>query len=644
MKIADIEQLQIADLLPTPKGVALALLNACRRENVTINEIAKLIQTDPALSGRLILRANAANQRSRPISAVSDAISRIGLIAVKQLAMGFSLIDQYQQGPCKAFDYYEFWSHSLLMGIAMQELDKRMHVSAPDELFSCGLMARIGCLALATVYPDQYAELLKQQAPHLALNALEQQYMQTDHNEITAAMLINFGFPRIFVESVYYHETPEESNFSEGSRPYQLVRMLHLARKIADFGLAEESRHSECMSELIFLGGKSGLNAEAFGEMIDQVMQEWRGWSEVFKMPGMELPPSFIKIVNDTAPRQESKKNASSLRILLVEDDAAMQMLVKEFLTNVLGHTVFTADDGRQALALALKEMPHIVVTDWLMPVMNGLELTCALRATDWGKNLYIIMLTGVEDEEEIIQAFDAGVDDYVAKPINFRAFRARLRAAWHYRQLQESWERDREQLKRFSAELALINRKLEHYALTDMLTELPNRRSGMETLTEAWSVADRSDLFMAIMLVDIDHFKIINDTYGHAVGDAVLKEIAVLFRKAARKGDIFCRLGGEEFLVVCRPGNADTKSVATFAERLRQLIAAHPIRAGESTIGITVSIGIALKDPEIKNENQLMIAADKALYAAKNEGRNRVFLASGDKCMPVSGNIRTKN
>lgn len=643
MKIADIEQLQIADLLPTPKGVALALLNACRRENVTINEIAKLIQTDPALSGRLILRANAANQRSRPISAVSDAISRIGLIAVKQLALGFSLIDQYQQGPCKTFDYYEFWSHSLLMGIAMQELDKRMHVSAPDELFSCGLMARIGCLALATVYPDQYAELLKQQAPNLALNALEQQYMQTDHNEITAAMLINFGFPRIFVESVYYHETPEESNFSEGSRPYQLVRMLHLARRIADFGLTEESRHSECMPELIFLGGKSGLNAETFGEMIDEVMQEWRGWSEVLKMPGMELPPSFIKIVNDTAPRQESKKNASSLRILLVEDDAAAQMLVKEFLTNVLGHTVVTADDGRQALALALEEMPHIVVTDWLMPVMDGLELTRALRATDWGKNLYIIMLTGVEDEEEIIQAFDAGVDDYVAKPINFRAFRARLRAAWHYRQLQESWERDREQLKRFSAELALTNRKLEHYALTDMLTELPNRRSGMETLIEAWSVAGRSGLFMAIMLVDIDHFKIINDTYGHAVGDAVLKEIAVLFRKAARKGDIFCRLGGEEFLVVCRPGNADAKSVITFAERLRQLIAAHPIRTGESTIGITVSIGIALKDPEIKNENQLMIAADKALYAAKNEGRNRVFLVSGDKCMPVSGNIPTK-
>ena len=632
MKIADIDQLKIGTLLPSPKGVALALLEACQREDVTINEITKLIQTDPALSGRLIQRANATNQHSRAISSVFEAVPHVGLMAVKQLAMGFSLIDQYQKGTCKGFDYQEFWSHSLLMAIAMQELGKTTRVSAPDELFSCGLMMRIGCLALATIYPDKYTELIAKQSPGITLNELEQQYLQTDHNELTAAMLINFGVPRIFVEPIYYHETPTESGFSEGSRPYQIVHLLYLAKQIADFGLAEESERNQRISELILFGGRIGLDTETFGTFIDQIMQAWHAWGKILKLPSMELLPPFDKMINAAAPRTENATDAASLRILLVEDDPTSLILAKELLSKVLGHTVFSASDGQQALALAMEILPHIVVTDWMMPVMNGLELTRALRATEWGQNLYIIMLTGIEDEEEVIKAFDAGVDDYVTKPINIRAFRARLRAAWHYRKLQDSWDHDREQLKRFAAELAVTNRRLEYFALTDMLTELPNRRSGMETLTEVWSIANRSNQSMAVMLLDIDHFKVVNDTHGHAIGDKVLKQVAASIRKIARKGDTFCRMGGEEFLVVCQPGNIELKSLVLFAERLRHHINTQQIVIGELHIQISISIGIALKEASMKSEDQLVNAADKALYAAKNAGRNRVFLAINNK------------
>nr|MCH9638304.1 HDOD domain-containing protein [Betaproteobacteria bacterium] len=124
MKVADINHLNINALLPSPKGVALALLEACQQEDVAINDIAKLIQTDPALSGRLIQRANLSNKGARAISSVFDAVSRVGLTAVKGLAMGFSLIDQHQDGACKEFDYQKFWSHSLMMAIAAQELGK----------------------------------------------------------------------------------------------------------------------------------------------------------------------------------------------------------------------------------------------------------------------------------------------------------------------------------------------------------------------------------------------------------------------------------------------------------------------------------------------------------------------------------------
>lgn len=637
MKIADISQLKIGASLPSPKGVAFALLEACRREDVTIHEITKLIQTDPALSGRLIQRANAANQGTRAISSVSEAISRVGLTAVKQLALGFSLIDQYRGGPCKGFNYQEFWSHSLLMAIAMHELGKMNQVSAPDELFACGLMTRIGCLALATIYPDRYTELIGKQAPNTPLSELEQQYLQTDHNELTAAMLINFGIPKIFVESAYHHEAPAESDASEGSRPYQIVYLLYMAKQIADFGIAQKSERNKRISELILLGGKIGLDTESFGTFIDQVMQEWQSWKNILKLSATELPPPFHKMINTSAPRQENVTDASSLRILVVEDDPSSLFLIERLLSNTLGHTVFAASDGQQALSLSMEILPHIVITDWIMPAMNGLELTKSLRATDWGQNLYIIMLTSVEDEEEFVKAFDAGVDDYITKPINLRTFRTRLRAAWHYRKLQESWERDREQLKRFAAELALSNRKLEHYALTDVLTELPNRRAGLETLAKVWSIANRSGQLMAVMLIDIDHFKNINDNYGHAIGDKVLKEVAASIRDTARKGDAFCRIGGEEFLVVCQNGNADAKPVILFAERLRQHVKKQKITINEIHIQVSISIGVALKETSMKNEDHLVNAADKALYAAKKAGRDRVFLAREDEFINCS-------
>lgn len=641
MKIADVNQLKIGNLLPSPKGVALALLEACRREDVTMNEIARLVQTDPALSGRLLQKANSANQATRAITSVPEAISRVGLSTVKQLAMGFSLIDQYQNGACKQFDYQQFWSHSLLMAIAMQELARTTRISAPDEMFACGLMAHIGCLALATIYPDKYSDLLAAQSLDKPLVTLEQQYLKTDHNELTAAMLIIFGVPHIFVESIYYHDMPDDSGFSEGSRPFQIVHLLYLGNKIADFGIAEESQRNERISELMLLGGKIGLDAESFGTLIDQVMHEWQMWSKMLKIPATELPPPFLKMMNAAAPRQESDadSNANPLRILLVEDDPTSLVFLTGLLADAPGHTLFTASDGQQALSLSMEISPHIVITDWMMPVVSGLELTKSLRTTEWGQGIYIIMLTSVEDEEDVIKAFDAGVDDYVTKPVNIRAFRARLRAAWHYRKLQESWERDREQLKRFAAELAVTNRKLEHYASTDMLTELPNRRAGMEVLTEAWSIAVRSKQLMAVMLVDVDHFKRINDNYGHAVGDKVLKQIAASMKDTARKGDTFCRLGGEEFLIICHQGNIDAKSMVLFAERIRQYINKQQITIEEVPINISVSIGVAIKEADMKEESQLINAADKALYAAKHAGRNRVFLALGGRYISCTAN-----
>ena len=293
-----IEQLRFSGQLPSPKGVALAIMEICRRDDARIDEIARVVQTDPALSSRLLQLANtaAANTTGRPFVAVSEAVMRLGMSTVRQLAVGFSLVDQYQSGPCEAFDYAHFWSHALLMAVACQALASQSRIGSPDELFACGLMARIGCLALATVHPVDYGCLLEECEDDSQLAALEQARLQTDHNAFTAAILADSGIPKALAEPVCHHEAPDQAGFAEGSRPYQLVRLFHHARRIADMGLAPEDKRGGLIAELFLLGGRLGLDGTEVGELVDRILARWREWSELLKVPARRLPP-FTTVV-----------------------------------------------------------------------------------------------------------------------------------------------------------------------------------------------------------------------------------------------------------------------------------------------------------------------------------------------------------
>jgi two-component system cell cycle response regulator len=299
---ANLEQLKLEGQLPSPKGVALAIMELCRDEHATLESIARVIQTDPALSGRLIHLANAAALASgRPAVAVPDAIKRLGLAAVRQVAAGFSLVDQYRSGPCKAFDYARFWSHSLLMAVAIQHLGSLRRAGSPDELFSCGLMARVGCLALATLYPSEYSRILEDAEGDLQVTSLERQRLQVDRNDFTAAILKECGLPRSLVEPVYYHEQPDQSGFTEGSRPHQLVHLLYHARRLADMGLAPQSQRGGIISELMLLGGKIGLDTTELGSLVDRILADWRQWTGLLNVPSASLP-SFADMAAAPAP------------------------------------------------------------------------------------------------------------------------------------------------------------------------------------------------------------------------------------------------------------------------------------------------------------------------------------------------------
>jgi diguanylate cyclase (GGDEF)-like protein len=270
-----------------------------------------------------------------------------------------------------------------------------------------------------------------------------------------------------------------------------------------------------------------------------------------------------------------------------------------------------------------MEVLPHVIIANYNLPLLDGLELCQALRATDEGRRMHILLMADDHGEEQLTRAFEAGADGYAPSTISAKGLRTRLCAAQRLVQLQTAWERDRAQLRQIAAELAVANRRLATAALTDSLTGLPNRRSAMDQLEQAWSAAARTGFPLAVMVVDIDHFKHINDTYGHAAGDKVLREAAITLRASARREDSVCRIGGEEFLVICP--NTGHKAAMQSAERLRATLGAKRISIGHAESTITASVGVAVCESGTIDMDALVSAADQALYAAKEAGRNQV-------------------
>jgi diguanylate cyclase (GGDEF)-like protein len=314
------------------------------------------------------------------------------------------------------------------------------------------------------------------------------------------------------------------------------------------------------------------------------------------------------------------------LTVVVVDDDPIELKLLVRHLTT-LGHDVHTAVNGREALEYILNLCPQLIITDWKMPEMDGMALCRALRQTKVGRQLYILMLTGSEEDDSQIEAFDAGADDYIVKPFRPKILAARVRACARVYRLQQEIEREQAELQRCMSELGVANRKLQQAALTDPLTGIHNRRYAMERLDQEWAASARSGDPLSCLVIDIDFFKRVNDSYGHDVGDLVLKETAATLRASLRLSDVICRIGGEEFVVF---GPAmDLETARLCGERLRAQAQSSTIEAPCATIRVTLSIGVAERSASMDGPADLLKAADQAVYVAKQEGRNRVCLAA---------------
>ncbi len=311
-----------------------------------------------------------------------------------------------------------------------------------------------------------------------------------------------------------------------------------------------------------------------------------------------------------------------ALKILVVDDDPMTLVGLRKMLESG-GKKVYTAENGDDALSLALETLPDMIITDWRMPKVSGIDLCRILRSTTITQHIYIIMLTGKESDEEHVQALDAGADDFVVKPFTPRVLAARLNSGERIIRFQQKISQDHKVIQKYAARLAAANRKLETMAMTDALTGLPNRRSALNRLKEEVSESRRHNTPLSCIMIDIDHFKLVNDSYGHDIGDRVLKKIADIFSTTARSYDMVSRIGGEEFLVICaRSALSESRQLA---ERLRQAIHSLRISLEEYTIQTTISLGVASWHETMSSGEDMTKAADRALYRAKQKGRDRV-------------------
>jgi diguanylate cyclase (GGDEF)-like protein len=297
------------------------------------------------------------------------------------------------------------------------------------------------------------------------------------------------------------------------------------------------------------------------------------------------------------------------VKILVADDDAVSRLLLQRMLRET-DFEVVTARNGREAVEiLSEDDGPRLVLLDWTMPEMSGLEVCRAIRNGKRKAYIYIALLTSKDSKEDLVAGLKAGADDYLTKPCHPEELRARLHTGRRILQLEDILVEAHEEMRR--------------HATRDSLTQLLNRGAIFEQLSLKLKAYRMRGAMFSLVLCDVDHFKLINDTYGHMVGDEVLREIADRLKSIVRKG-IVGRYGGEEFLLLlegCGPGN-----IQMVAERVCNMIRSTPIQTSAGPLHITLSAGALAMDNDVAaaSAEAVVEQADQLLYRAKRGGRDR--------------------
>ncbi len=473
MPLTEIQQTRIEGIrsmgrLPSPKDPAAAVMQLAHQQNAGHPQLVRAIQADPALVARMLKLANSCRPTGdSPIQAIQDAIRLLGPPAIRGLALAHTLLEDHRCGDCDGLDYPAFWSRNLARAVAMQLLADLVRLMPPDEAFVLGLLARVGELALATALPDDYLRVLAAvRQCRQSRRAIEAEILGIDHASLGAALLTEWGFSAAQTEPVRCHEMEGDAIFPAGSRAERVRLALMLAERIAAICMTRETERRNLLGNFFLLGSKLAISPEPLVDLADRSVREWEDWCGLLALAGHPFP-SFADLTRTcfadppaADPGGSSVAGDERLQVLVVDDERSMRSLLKALMSHI-GHECSEAENGRLALELAKRHPPDLMVVDWMMPEMDGIALIRALRETRIGRGIYILILTAMDQEDKLLEAFAAGANDFLAKPLKPKVLAARLRAGQHVIRLQRELASQQEAIKRFAEEVVRLNQCL---------------------------------------------------------------------------------------------------------------------------------------------------------------------------------------
>ncbi len=600
--------------LPSPNAVALQLMRLVERRDVGVFEVCRVAKADPVLVGKAVQLANSALYAGlRPTAAIEDAVMRIGVAALARLAVGLSLVHVHgsQFG---GFELEPYWRRSLARALVLQQLARRRHALPVSEAFSLGLLAEIGQLAmLAALGPAALGD-----AQTDARQVLEQQRGRWgfDQVEVSAALLQTWNFPqRLWLALLPQGHTQQDHS--------ELATMVDLAR-----GLAAALDRQHALRELpgLWTGAlRLGLDEAALLQMLDQLRGDFAELAAILQLQlSHQQAQQEFESLRESLGTTVPDAHAQPAVVLL----AGAQACAREDLLRALrddGMTVLAEPDLGDGFERARSSLPEAVVLGADELPMEAVELCRQLREHE-GPRLYLLLLGDSLGAEELLRALRAGANDVLPAAAPADMVAAKLRPGVRVVRLINALERERALAHGRQRELAALNARLREAAYSDELTGLPNRRALDEFLARAWEDALARGRPLSCVLLDLDHFKLVNDTHGHEVGDRVLRSVARELQRHGRSDDLLARWGGEELVLVC-PG-VEPHAAAALAERMRAAVQG----LQDGLPAVTLSGGVAqagVAQPDAVGA--MLRAADRALLRAKREGRNRIVVDSVD-------------
>ncbi len=607
--------------LPSPRGIFLEALRLLEQEDIDSRELGRVLQSDPATNARLLQLANVSlHYRSRPIVAVNDAILVLGQAQIKRLVLALALI-QSTAPRVPDFDYSEFWTRSLLAGLATQHATAWLGRVNADEIFVVTLLSKVGRLALASLFPESYGELLTRCVGknEVECRLEERRRFDVDQDELSALLLEDWGLPSIYVEAVLHQGCPEELlGTPDSARCIFLAHLLRFGNSMAAICLQRNSSWLEDAAKLRKETEFLGLSQETVNGVLEHLLRSWPSWRNLLQEAD-EIRSSVTGWEDYEIAGGVEPSIGAGLQIACIGDDASANGSACSAMLQRMGLCPQRLPKSVDPLTLSSANWDLLMV---IKDSVHDAELERLLAGLDPILGPYLLVFGPPLSPVAELLLYRTAVDAYETLPLTDEQLLKHLQLAMRRQEARRKYSLRQQRMQRLAGSLVEVNRDLRQAALTDPLTKLRNRRYAEDRFAQEWAVSKHRQTALGVMLLDLDNFKEINDSLGHDGGDGVLHRVARILEELIRQQDVVCRMGGDEFLVLCP--ETELSGLEALANRICERLSAAETWQ-DLQLSVSVSIGVACRREDMEDPQELIKAADQALFAAKQKGRNQV-------------------